>query len=628
MGLAETLPEANRDPANGRSATSGGVEEGATPESPDLFGLLSAAVQCLERLGGGYEHLAVQLENLRERLAQGRFHLAVLGQFKRGKSTLLNALLGEAVLPTAVVPLTAAPTFIRPGQTPAARVHFQDERPPEGSKADNAEELARFLGGFVTETGNPKNKLGVAYVEVFHPAAILGKGVVLIDTPGIGSTFRHNTEATLNFLPQCDAALFMVSADPPITEVEVAFLRQVQSKVSRLFFILNKVDYLSNEDRHAALDFLRVVLTEQAGARAGVSIFCVSARQGLESRRTADESLWEASGMSQVERHLVEFLAKEKASALREAVGRKAADVLDEALMRLRLAIRSLEMPLEDVQRRLDKFEAKIEEARRQRTSANDLLTGDQRRMHEFLEEYAEELRGKSREYLSGTVDETLARNGDAGEEDVQAALAEATPGYFEHQTGRTTEVFLRRTTETLRPHQQRADELVESIRKIAAELFDVPYRPLESAGAFDLVQEPYWTTHQWSSKLSPIPTSLIDRLVSATTRSKRIRKRLLEQVEALVIANVESLRWAAFQSIDQMFRRFGSALDGRLADIIEATHGAIRAAMDCRQSRSQTVSREATRLEMTVAELERMRADLEGPFEDRSQSNVGRRAS
>ncbi len=63
-----------------------------------------------------------------------------------------------------------------------------------------------FLEEYVTEAANPGNRLGINHVEVASPAEILSRGVVLIDTPGIGSTFRHNTEATLNFLPQCDAA--------------------------------------------------------------------------------------------------------------------------------------------------------------------------------------------------------------------------------------------------------------------------------------------------------------------------------------------------------------------------------------------------------------------------------------
>ena len=82
-------------------------------------------------------------------------------------------------------------------------------------RGKDLDEFVDILHGIVTEEGNPKNRLGVLQVEILHPAPILQHGVVLIDTPGIGSTFTHNTAATLNFLPQCDAALFVVSATRP-----------------------------------------------------------------------------------------------------------------------------------------------------------------------------------------------------------------------------------------------------------------------------------------------------------------------------------------------------------------------------------------------------------------------------
>ena len=264
--------------------------------SAGLADLLSRAIDCIGAIDVDSGAPASRLGDLRERLVQGRFHLAVLGQFKRGKSTLLNALLGEEVLPTSVVPLTAIPTFIWYGPTLQATAFFQDKREPQVSGTGEADDIKAFLSRFVTEEGNPKNHLGVSHVEVTHPAAILDNGVVLIDTPGIGSTFRHNTEATLNFLPQCDAALFLVSADPPITEVEVAFLKQARKKISHLFFILNKVDYLSPEDRRVAVGFLRAVLIEQAGIEAKVPILCISARQGLAARLADDSHGWRQSG--------------------------------------------------------------------------------------------------------------------------------------------------------------------------------------------------------------------------------------------------------------------------------------------------------------------------------------------
>ena len=196
-----------------------------------LYSVLEQGFSLLDELRPVFSSSYNKLEALRLRLDQGRLHLAVLGQFKRGKSTFLNALLGEPVLPTSVIPLTSVPTFIQEGPSRKARVLFQNEQPVQEFSTTDAAEISNFLAKFVTEAGNPKNHLRVSQVELFHPADILRNGVVFIDTPGIGSTLRHNTEATLNFLPQCDAALFLVSADPPITEVEIEFLKRVRTNL-------------------------------------------------------------------------------------------------------------------------------------------------------------------------------------------------------------------------------------------------------------------------------------------------------------------------------------------------------------------------------------------------------------
>lgn len=593
---------------NARSAS----ERGA-PLEESLAATLERAVLTLSHLGDEFKHELERLAELKSRLEQGRFHLAVLGQFKRGKSTLLNALPGEAVLPTAVIPVTAIPTFLRSGQALKALVYFQDQREPKEVSAESPERMAGLLTDFVTETRNPGNKLGVLQVDVFSPGSILNKGVVLIDTPGVGSTFRHNTETALNFLPQCDAALFLVSADPPITEVEIEFLRQVRLKVPRLFFVLNKVDYLNDEERQSALEFLRKVLTEQVGLPADTSVFCVSAKEALRARRNGDIAQWTSSGLGEVERRLVDFFASEKTTALRQAVGRKADDVLADCMMRLRLAIRSLQIPVEDLQVRLEGLERKIGEVQRQRVLAGDLLAGDRRRIHELLEDHAEKVRAKSRKYLAGIALEAMAKNGLSVEKEVQTALAEAIPGFFEHLSGETTTLFRTAVTRALHSHQKQADELIESIRKTAAELFNLPYQAPQSPEAFELVQEPYWVTRSWTSGLLPITTGLFNRLLPASARAERLRKRLLDQASELVVPNVENLRWATFQSIDQTFTRFTAALDQKLGQTIAATHGAIQAAVDRRRRHSETVRHEVARLEEAFAELERIRPQLEG---------------
>ena len=145
-----------------------------------------------------------------ERVAEGRFFLACVGQFKRGKSTLINALVGRAVLPAGVAPITSVPTVLRYGAEYSARVRIASG---EWSPIDPASLMA-----FVSETENPGNAKNVAGIEVFAPSPLLASGMNLVDTPGIGSVFDANTSATQDFLPHIDAA--------PLSSVPTAHLRR------------------------------------------------------------------------------------------------------------------------------------------------------------------------------------------------------------------------------------------------------------------------------------------------------------------------------------------------------------------------------------------------------------------
>lgn len=583
------------------------------PAPSSLSSLLTQTIEQVAVLGQDFSADCQHLQDLHIRLAKERFHLAVLGQFKRGKSTLLNALLGETLLPTSVVPLTAIPTLLFSAATLQTHVVYQNDHPPETFTLQDPNQLTTLLARFVTEEGNPHNQRNVAHVEVYHPAPLLHQGVVLIDTPGIGSTFRHNTEATLNFLPQCDAALFLVSADPPLTEVEVEFLKEVRTKVAHLFFILNKVDYLTTAEQQAALSFLKRMLREQVGLENPEPIFCISARQGLEARQTNNRQLWERSGLAGLEDHLLHFLVSDKTRVLQTAVARKAVDRLAEVLMHLHLAVRSLQLPLADLDERRKLFEQKLAEAERQRLTAQDLLTGDHKRLAALLEEQAEQLRTRARQRFNHIVQVALAQTDENAplEKIAQEALAEAVPSFFERELGDMAQTFEHHVQETLDPHRQRANALVESVRRAAAELFEVTYRPLDSSGTFVPQKQPYWVTHQWRTSLSPFSPQLIDHLLPRHWQQTRRLKRLQNQIEALVVRNVENLRWATRQNLDLAIRRFSAKLDERLEETGTATQKAIRAARQQRREQANTVTGAITYFETTATKLEQIQSEL-----------------
>jgi GTP-binding protein EngB required for normal cell division len=216
-----------------------------------------AATERLRALAQAAEapDLAVEAGILAERLGEQRFHVACVGQFKRGKSTLVNALVGEPILPTGVVPVTTVPTVLRHG-LPGARVRFA-----HGWVSISPSAIAEYA----TEQLNPGNRKAVLAIEVSLPAPILEQGLCLVDTPGLGSVFEASSEATRGFVPHLDAALVVLGADPPISGEELRLVGDILAQVDTVLFLLNKADRVSEAERVEAAAFIRRVVRERLG---------------------------------------------------------------------------------------------------------------------------------------------------------------------------------------------------------------------------------------------------------------------------------------------------------------------------------------------------------------------------
>lgn len=572
--------------------------------------LIHEAVKVISKLEG-YHIEADKLLGLDERLSQERFQLAVLGQFKRGKSTLINALMGEEILPSSVIPLTAIATYLMWGESPQVQVYFLDKRPAEKSAFTQLKQVKSFLAKFVSEEENPKNIKGISHVEVFYPASFLKKGVVLLDTPGIGSIHQHNTDVALNTLTECDAALFLISADPPITAVEVEFLKLVKDQVKRLFFIINKIDYLTDREKEAVLTFFRNVLDRELDLTSP-EIFCLSARQGLEAKLSQDHALWAKSAMDQISDHMISFLAREKSQLLMTVISHRAYQIVSDLLMRLNLYVRSLEIPLAELDKKLQIFDAKLNEAQQQRISVVDLLQGERKRAENFLEEEAEALRVKARTEINQIITNCLEKmENDIDERKIQKELDKFIPAFFAAEMRQMIGVFDNRITSTLGGYQQGADELIETIRKTAAELFDLPYYGVEASEAFKMDHLPYWVTEKINSTMNPLPKNLVRKLMPAGMRKTQITKQYLTGVEALVMHNVENLRWAILQNLKEAFWRFSANLEDRLKGTIIATHGVIKSTYEKRQHQSLVFSGEADKVKRDINSLKTIQEKL-----------------
>ena len=225
------------------------------------FSALGAAPQDLAVL----QDALLQLDEL--------FLLVVVGEFNAGKSRLVNALLGRAVLPEGVLPTTSRITVVRYGDVP--------RETPQG------DELA----------------------AVTAPAVLLSE-LTIVDTPGTNAIVRRHEQLTREFVPRSDLVLFVTSADRPFSESERVFMELIRTWGKKVVIAVNKVDILeSDKARREVLDYVTTNATTLLGTTP--EVFATSAKLGLGAWRTPDdrdEAAWQASGLAALEKYIRDTL--------------------------------------------------------------------------------------------------------------------------------------------------------------------------------------------------------------------------------------------------------------------------------------------------------------------------------
>ncbi|HLH31029.1 MAG TPA: dynamin family protein, partial [Terriglobia bacterium] len=187
--------------------------------------------------------------DLQARLAEDRFNLLVVGRFSRGKSTLINAILGGDYLPTGIVPLTSVITTVRYGSRKQVVLNFTN------SGLSREVPLSQ-LAEYVTQKENPGNTKNIAYAEIQFPVELLRRGLFFVDSPGLGSPIIENTQTTERFLPQADAFVLVTSFESPLSEEEDRILHRIRSANKKVYVVINKQDTIGQQDRSEAIQFV------------------------------------------------------------------------------------------------------------------------------------------------------------------------------------------------------------------------------------------------------------------------------------------------------------------------------------------------------------------------------------
>jgi hypothetical protein len=236
--------------------------------------------------------LGARLQHATERLEDPATHLLVVGEFKQGKSSLINALLDAPVCPVDDDIATSAPTAVRFADPPTAAVLY---RPPDG--ADETVKPTREsisvdqVQEYVTEAANPENERRVHSVEVGIAHPLLADGLVLVDTPGVGGLGSAHAAITVGALPMADALVFVSDASQEYSGPELQFLETARSLCPNIVSVLTKTDFYP--EWRKILDLNRAHL-RSAGVEA--EILPLSSTLQMAAAETGDRELEEESG--------------------------------------------------------------------------------------------------------------------------------------------------------------------------------------------------------------------------------------------------------------------------------------------------------------------------------------------
>lgn len=275
--------------------------------------------------GAASSLISSELQMVKDDLSTRRFTCGVFGLIKRGKSTLLNSLVGLEVSAMHVTPETAVPVYVDYGETPRAFVSF--------AEGTTREVRPEEVGEYTSQKSNPNNQLGVTHVTQHVPVRFLRNGVRIIDTPGLDDAQADEiyTERTLQELDAADAGIVVFMSPPTVGATEMSFLEQVASQGLRKSFVVCNMypqHYNDPDTREQVLAYVATRIKDAAKRNRRqvdeVTIYPVCAYDAWQARVNGDHDAYRASGAETLLTDLEQYLS--------HTAGRQ---VLDEAAKRL-----------------------------------------------------------------------------------------------------------------------------------------------------------------------------------------------------------------------------------------------------------------------------------------------------
>jgi len=350
-------------------------------------------VNDLERLKEFSQNLELQktvqlINTVLQKIKNESFSIAIVGEFKRGKSTFINALLGQDILPSDVLPCSAALNRVTFGLQPSVTVILKD----------GTEETIEIdqLTDYVTKLTNESEKKAASVKEaiIYYNVDYCRNNVDILDTPGLNDD-NNMTEVTLSVLPEVDAAIMIISAQSPFSQSEKDFLENklLSNDLGRVIFIVNGIDHLRSDQVQRVINHvekqIKTYILERAKEQYGEDspeydkfvrkigkpkVFGISAYQALQGKESHNQELLNSSNFREFEQALEQFLTEDRAAILLQVPVNRITNSAQELISKINIQENALKMSQEKFQKSYDHSVAEIQEIRRRKKAEMALI--------------------------------------------------------------------------------------------------------------------------------------------------------------------------------------------------------------------------------------------------------------
>ncbi len=546
-----------------------------------------------------------RLLTVKEHLLSNCFNLVILGQFKRGKTTLINSLIGKEILPSSVVPLTSVVTILKHSGEINCNIYMQDG----SNKIVRLEELTDYI----TEKGNPKNIKNVRCARIQYPSPFLEKGMLLVDTPGVGSTFLHNTETTYEFLDHLDAVLFLMSADVPISQVEKELLDTIKGSTQKIFFVLNKIDNLTPEEIEEISAFNKHVLEEMGFTVQ--EILPISAREALKAKIINNEALLSQSGLLNLEDALNRFLSLEKGKIVLNTAISKINRITTQKLSQIAIEKKTLLASGEELENKIDTFHKLVANLKQDREDVVYLLKGESDKLCLKVEDLLKTFEEKEVPRIKQCLQDFFDKNSDANpttlRDEMQKVIKEEVTKGFDVFRKDTEQMFSNTIQETFTRFTKRSNNIVNEFKTAAEILFEVAMDPIEFSVELTKDAGFYYVVQEYTAPTDEEVKSLLRTFLPKSMSRKMVLNEMLERVSSDVSRNCGRVRYDLTSRIRKTIDYYAKQLQTLGIDLISQIEHAIQKGQERRRAGSDSIRIELDLLANRGKSLEEQKEKL-----------------